>query len=221
MILSLSQFSSFSCDFQHWEEDVYKVLLEVEFPCIARFDSASIVDASQEPTWDVGYFTLLDTFASFPGYEIGDQIVVSGFRGNSCSENFAGWVENDTLILALDDSGTQELYAGFSFQFVAGTTYEVLVGHQEYEDARIRGLSVVNTVSSSFQEEGLNIYPNPISDEFFISVSYENLKMYSLEGDLIKEFEEGLLNIEEVPSGLYLLEFSNGNNIIRRKIVKE
>ena len=221
LILSLSQFSSFSCGSQNWEADVYKVLLEVEFPCIARFDSAVVVDHTQDPIWDVGYFTLLDTFAAIPGYEVGDQIVVSGFRGNSCTENFADWVANDTLVLALDYSSVTELYAEFSFQYVAGMTRKILEGNQEYEDARIRALSVINTVSSRISEEELSVYPNPISDEFFILGVYEGVKMFSLEGRLIKEFGEESLNIEEVPSGFYLLEFSNGNRIIRKKIVKE
>lgn len=71
----------------------------------------------------------------------------------------------------------------------------------------------------------LSIYPNPVVDV----ISWNNLpiasykaSIYSVQGKLVQQetISANSLNVAALPSGLYFIELSDGNNVSRSKFIK-
>lgn len=94
-------------------------------------------------------------------------------------------------------------------------------------------LSSVENISDKL--EALNIYPNPVENELGISFNMlkaENLKaeLYSIDGQVSKglmneELSAGIFsrtfNVNELPTGIYLLKLQTGNATVTKKIFKQ
>jgi len=79
-------------------------------------------------------------------------------------------------------------------------------------------------------ETKLNIYPVPAND--ILKYNYSNgnmqndfrIKLYDVFGSLLLEkkmgnIQEGELNVSAIPAGIYLLKFSNGEELVTKKII--
>ena len=94
------------------------------------------------------------------------------------------------------------------------------------DDIVFPGNSVLLSVNTVMEENNVTLYPNPADD--FFRLEGENLRsveIYSMMGNKIMSQEVNsskLVNIADLPNGLYLVRiFDNDNNIIVRKIVKK
>ena len=87
----------------------------------------------------------------------------------------------------------------------------------------------VNIVNDDF-ESGLSIYPVPVNNVLKFHYSTRNLqnnaniKLYNIFGSLILEEElgsnlNGELNVSDIPAGIYLLTFTNGEEFVTKKII--
>lgn len=70
------------------------------------------------------------------------------------------------------------------------------------------------------------IYPNPVSDFLYIKnakLTIENISIYNLLGVLIysKCYSESAIDLQNIPSGVYLIEVKSNNEFYRQKILKE
>ena len=74
-------------------------------------------------------------------------------------------------------------------------------------------------------QDDISIYPNPVKD--FITISSINnsdvfkTEIYDLMGSLIEESNEKVINIENYPSGIYLLKITFGDRIEEVKVIKD
>ncbi|HWB64796.1 MAG TPA: T9SS type A sorting domain-containing protein [Chitinophagales bacterium] len=95
------------------------------------------------------------------------------------------------------------------------------------------GVSAINGVQDVYSN--LNIYPNPVTNDFGMSFVLKQSEtvtagIYSIDGKMAKELMNERLNAGEVsrsfdlstfPAGVYLVKLSAGETTVTRKIVKE
>jgi len=88
--------------------------------------------------------------------------------------------------------------------------------------------NVVTSLGEISLNESISIFPNPMNNQLNINSSYNgklDVKLYNLLGqptaiDQINNNGSIQINTTELPEGVYLLELSNGNERILKKIMK-
>lgn len=131
--------------------------------------------------------------------------------------------------IAKDVSGDYIIGGGF-----AGTLYDVnnstVVNEGGDSDFFITKFSTQPCLplsSESFEEESLNIFPNPVKDIFTISVKENtNYQLYTLTGILVKKgninISDNTIIINELVTGCYLLQLhSESGKSQTLKVIKE
>lgn len=74
---------------------------------------------------------------------------------------------------------------------------------------------------------GIQVYPNPVSDEFALKVKddtkIESLKLFDASGKLVKNISDfnGKVNISELTSGIYFLKTKTNKGEFLNKILKK
>jgi len=66
------------------------------------------------------------------------------------------------------------------------------------------------------------IYPNPASNVVMVKItdqSIQHLQLYSLEGKLLQETKETIMDITNVASGTYVLKIKTGKDIISYPLI--
>ena len=104
-----------------------------------------------------------------------------------------------------------------------GTSIPFSSNNGSYRDmASCNKITNLNTQSNHFNN-GLIIYPNPAHDLVAINLdeSIQSVAIYSLEGKLIKTFENNkLIDISDLENNMYLLKIISENNVYNRFIIK-
>ncbi|MBR9831922.1 T9SS type A sorting domain-containing protein [bacterium] len=88
--------------------------------------------------------------------------------------------------------------------------------------------NVVTSLGEITWEQSISIFPNPVNNQLNINSSYSgklDVKLYNLLGqptavDQINSNGSIQINTTELPEGVYLLELTNGNERILKKIMK-
>ena len=81
----------------------------------------------------------------------------------------------------------------------------------------------VNTV----EQLNLEVSPNPAQDVITISnkdnVNFESIKLYSTQGQLVKEFksDNSTFDVSTLPRGYYILKLQSSDNVTTKKIILE
>jgi len=81
--------------------------------------------------------------------------------------------------------------------------------------------------TEGFKQESVSIYPNPASDIIFIkanNVQFKSVKIFSLQGQLVKAFnnlEDQNIDVSDLARGLYIMDLTNDSGIVKKKFVKE
>ena len=72
-------------------------------------------------------------------------------------------------------------------------------------------------------QQEVKIYPNPTSEHIKIDGvdGVTKIKVFNLQGKLIKEVDANQANIKELPAGMYLVNFYTDFNVFSRKIIKK
>jgi hypothetical protein len=71
-------------------------------------------------------------------------------------------------------------------------------------------------------KEQYTVYPNPTKDEVKFEINdFESIKIYNSNGRLIRKTKFSIINIKELPSGVYLYRIFKGGKIINGKIIKQ
>ena len=112
-------------------------------------------------------------------------------------------------------------------QIVNGNTYYAV---QTQNGCRSSALAVAASVTLNdmiFEGNNFLVYPNPFDDKINISSSEEiqSIKMFNLLGRKIKEENridstEFILNLENIPQTVYILEITTDNGKQRVKVIK-
>ncbi len=74
-----------------------------------------------------------------------------------------------------------------------------------------------NTVSKAIE-----VYPNPTTNKVTFKIEdFENIKIYDIAGRLITKTNNNVVNMENIPNGIYLYSIKKGNKTINGKIIKK
>ncbi|QSS97758.1 S8 family serine peptidase [Psychroflexus sp. ALD_RP9] len=121
---------------------------------------------------------------------------------------------------------------------VAGDIYTIeishkgsLVGGSEDYGLIISGISDVNLNNNNFNKESISVWPNPVRNQLNITSlsSFENevkVSVFDMSGRLVKSRTEQStsaikLDTSNLTKGVYLVNISDGQNSIQKKIIKE
>jgi len=83
-----------------------------------------------------------------------------------------------------------------------------------------------NIAINNIEASKISVYPNPVSDRCVIETAKPaNLKVMSISGKILfeKSLENGknYFSVENLSSGIYFLQISDGNTISTSKILKK
>ncbi|MGJ8683586.1 MAG: BspA family leucine-rich repeat surface protein [Nonlabens sp.] len=120
----------------------------------------------------------------------------------------------DTLVLGDDFSNQAEIFFDFNASIITNLETTTV--------ATTAGLNDRNLFA-------VQLYPNPAQDEVTLSsnTAFNSFTIYNTTGNVIlrEQFEEGTISqkisLENVASGLYFIEVSNGENRSVRKLLKQ
>jgi hypothetical protein len=159
---------------------------------------------SHDPSFPDDYLVLVSTtdnqLASFT-----DTI------GSVEQENFE-WTNRE---VNLSDLGYNDstIYVAFVLR-----TYD---GFKLYlDDIQVRSEDPVGLIEK--QPIQITIYPNPTSDNIQINSEFpiENIKLFSMNGQLLKTTNNSFLNISELSSGSYLVQVTTSKGIVCKRVTK-
>ncbi|WP_139957631.1 T9SS type A sorting domain-containing protein [Flavicella sediminum] len=118
-----------------------------------------------------------------------------------------------------------------------GTKADLLMALMDRSNWETHGTDIYNPIADSFTvtdalginsqkaNNGIQIFPNPASQEFSISLPsnsiLKNAKLYSITGELIKTIHTTNCNISSIASGVYLVKVETNEGSFTEKIVKK
>lgn len=92
----------------------------------------------------------------------------------------------------------------------------------------VRCLKDITTgIEESSSKKEMDIYPNPASNEFQISITEQKSKLsiYSITGELVFQSQlnngQNKIDISNFESGIYLIEVENENGAMQQKLIKQ
>ncbi|MFN3406029.1 MAG: T9SS type A sorting domain-containing protein [Cytophagaceae bacterium] len=150
------------------------------------------------------------------------------FKSDGSLEDFGQY---GSIIIPVSTTRNDEAYDGV----IDNNGRIIMVGYvstdvsQYYRDfAIVRLKKDVGTGVEEKMKESFSLYPNPGSGIFHVDlnshVNQVDVKVTDMTGKIVFSGTENSsfkLNIENAPEGVYLLELINGNDVVRRRIVKQ
>ena len=136
-----------------------------------------------------------------------------------CDVNFLGW--------KYCEASLDELLEDFEYLFtgikVAQRSALYAQSGALYLDNLIYDASGLG-VADNLVAGGISVYPNPASDEIFVSGidagDVSLMELYDLAGSVVASVSEGnSMNVAEVNEGIYVLKVTSGENVIIEKII--
>lgn len=112
-----------------------------------------------------------------------------------------------------------------TFTIAGEYDYECSVGN--HAATQFGTITVVEPVSVAVQTaiEGVSFYPNPVSDQLFISNAPEGIivRLFDLTGKVVAETvadgSELMLNVSAQKRGMYFLEIRNDEHLTRERVI--
>ena len=108
---------------------------------------------------------------------------------------------------------------------VSATNMQITLAPGEY---RIFGNQLATVLSNESFEvfSKMELYPNPTSNAFMLSLDAKKVEIYSMTGQLIKtennSFANKEINVSDLSKGIYIVKITNSNNLsISKKLIKE
>jgi len=124
-------------------------------------------------------------------------------------------IDEDGLLTAVSDGTVTVTASSFELNSDISDEMEITISNQ-----------TTNNINSIIIEEGIQIYPNPVTDGFINISGIENvlnITIYNIVGNDIKHIhnlnQSNILIDLDVQPGIYLLELSNSESKIFRKIM--
>lgn len=147
-------------------------------------------------------------------------IIASGFGGAGTATNFIP-LEFDECY-SLQSIANEISFTGASYTITDGNGQIVLQGttsNVEEFDNFSTGAEVWTGIEDVISQN-INIYPNPVLDNLFIQGSYDNLQIFDLLGRslLVAAHGQKMINVDELVSGVYIVEINSGDKINNYKI---
>ncbi|MGB0428854.1 MAG: T9SS type A sorting domain-containing protein [Bacteroidia bacterium] len=170
-----------------------------------------------------------DTITSYKGCDstiIIDLTIVSNKPSVSFSNNSLRidldslsyqWLDCENDFVKIDTATRQE------FRPTKSGEYTAVVYEESCADTAAC-LDVVIVGKEDIENNGISVYPNPANEVLFINSKFkvESLKVYSLEGKVLREAKNtNQINIEKLAPSIYFIEIETSSGVERFRFVKE
>jgi len=167
-----------------------------------------------------------DTLVVSPMITVGNSLVaptitvIGGDTLVSSSSAFYQWYFNGSPISGAIDS----FYIAHQ-----GGTYAVQITDGNGCNSLSNGVFITSAISATLEGNGIDVYPNPASDELLISnlpAVIEEITIYDLIGEKMMEqkinfTDHVIINIKNLASGIYFIRISDKNGSYVGKFVKK
>jgi len=186
-------------------------------PNIIAFDFREIDPITEERTFrlmgldrETGTVNAIfegNTFG-FPSYSLDDQNIIFNF------------INNENNIIAITEVGFDKISStGDAFVLVQDADWGIYLGTGER--------ALTTSITEIEFDELITVYPNPVIDQLSISMDASSgegsFNLYDLQGRLMHKVDatrNTTIEMSELNEGLYILEYANENERLRKKIVK-
>ena len=201
------------CVFVGWTEDDVEVSADAEYTFEVTRDRTLVANFVIEE-----YEVIIMSNPEYGGgviygsgiYPCGSEITISAVPNLGCE--FINWTTEDGTVFSTD--------AHCSFVVTGNLT---LIAHFDC-DVSIETIEI----------DGINIYPNPTKDEFKVSslrFKVLNVEIFDMMGRSVgtnlcvrpetrNPKSETIINISELPTGIYFIRIQTENGVITRQIIK-
>lgn len=145
--------------------------------------------------------------------------------GNILTQNTIGGDRMDVLDTVLITDSNTIFMAGESSSDISGDKTENSRGADDFWVLELDNILSFKEFDTSF---ALKLYPNPVRNSFQINssdINFSNLKIYSIQGQLIFESNDidnnSSIDISTLSSGLYYLQLTSEKSTSKIRIIKE
>jgi hypothetical protein len=173
-----------------------------------------------EPGDQFGVFSIQDDLCT--GYatyqDPGQNLALVVYGNDSTTAESDGMMQNELFYLkAYRPSWNEEFLVSALFDTSMPNTDTFM----SEGISRIEGL-ITNVTEMG--EAGISIYPNPASGQLFINILNEkaNVTMMNLKGQIVREQIvacTSIINVNELPQGVYTIRIQTSEKVITRKVV--
>jgi len=139
-------------------------------------------------------------------------------NGNFIWDKTIGGMQLDIPHTIHEKSDNNYIITGYSDSNISGDKDEVCRGWEDYWIVEIS--STVGILENDFSE--INIYPNPAINYFSFSENVSDVKISDLQGKIILEtstITSNTIDISDLPSGMYFVQFMFDSKIYSKKLV--
>lgn len=201
--VAAGQFLEYTIRFQNTGTDTaFRVVLVDTLSSNVDLNTLEIIDASHR--YDVNIFSGNTMSVTFP-----EILLPTKSQNEAASQGFFRYKIKMKNTLQVNDSvtNTAHIYFDFNSPIVTNTTVT----------------KVSNLSSIDKSESKLTLFPNPVHDLLKIEGlnGLNTFNIYNSDGKLILSGSGNKVNLSSIPSGMYLIEIKNNNQVWNEKFVKE
>lgn len=78
------------------------------------------------------------------------------------------------------------------------------------------------TITDNYDESKWSVYPNPVQDYIYLTTPANTISIYDIRGKKIMgATHSNCISVKDIPAGIYIIEATTENQIIRKQIVKQ
>lgn len=185
------------------------------FPALTVFpdNTAPTVNNTFPSQATVGNITTIDLKTVVSDTDNFNSAIVKSIKSNSNSSVVSATINaNDELVLTPLSAGTADIVIKFN-------------SNGKLVEKTLTVNSLGNTLSTAeVKKLQFSIYPNPATDVVYIKTSEKilNVSIYDASGKLVNaEFNNGQVNVNTLPKGVYILKATTDKSVYQQKIVKK
>jgi hypothetical protein len=133
----------------------------------------------------------------------------------------SGWIKNYKRIMSYDTNNS----LSDSIIFIWNIKSNIWIENEKFIFCSSK--HIINSLNEENIKPDLFIYPSPVKDNLYIETGtkYSKLVISGLDGKMIRNLNfrstSSVINLEQLPPGMYILRIFDDKSIITRKFLKE
>lgn len=173
-----------------------------------------------EPGDQFGVFSIQDDLCT--GYAIyqepGQNLALVAYGNDSTTAECDGMMQNEMFYLKVYRPSWNE-------EFIVSALFDTSMPNTNtFLNEGLSRIEGILTNVKEMAEAGISIYPNPASGQLFINIINEKavVTMMNLNGQIVREqivAGTSIINVKELPQGVYTIRVQTSENVITRKVI--
>ncbi|MEZ4909017.1 MAG: DUF2271 domain-containing protein [Saprospiraceae bacterium] len=159
---------------------------------------------------------------------------ITGATRSSHGERICTWNGTDvdgtlvpdgtyTINMELTDKHEQGNYSTFTFE--KGPNEQTLTPSDvpSFTNITIHWQPEVSKTIDNFDYNSISVFPNPTKSNIYISTKNDivSIRLFSMNGKLLKETKTNNINLTDLNSGIYLLKITTNEGEFVKKVIKD